>query len=69
MKISGPHRFMEPSLFGSHVSEEVDHPVRVSPFVVVPGDNLEESFLSLEVVLKGCQGVVDGRAARVDKVC
>ena len=63
MKIPGPLSVHKVPLFGSHVSEEVDHPIRVSPFVVVPRDNLEESFLSLEVVLEGRQGVVDRRAA------
>jgi len=69
MEIPGPPRSIKSSLFGSHVSEEVDYPVRIPPFVVVPRNNLEEPFLSLEVILEGGQGVIDGRAARVDKVC
>ena len=40
----------------------------IAPFVVVPGNDLEKSFLAFEVILHGREGIVDGRTVIVDKV-
>src|SRR5512139_2909073 len=47
-------------LFRRHVLEKVNDTIRVTPLVVVPGDELEEPLLSLEVVLNRRERVVDG---------
>src|SRR5262249_24156380 len=45
-----------------HVAEQIDAAVRVAPLVVVPGDDLEEALLALQVVLERRERVVDRRA-------
>merc|ERR1711988_767650 len=56
-------------LSSNHVHEEIDNTIGVAPLVVVPGDDLEEALLALQVVLQGSLGVIDGGMHVVDEVC
>jgi hypothetical protein len=48
-------RPFRPQLLGDHELEKIHYPVGVTPLVVIPGHDLEEPLLSLEIVLKGGQ--------------
>mmetsp|Transcript_45009 Transcript_45009/g.80964 ORF Transcript_45009/g.80964 Transcript_45009/m.80964 type:complete len:373 (+) Transcript_45009:169-1287(+) len=62
VKMHGHH------LSRNHVHEEVNNAVGVAPLVVVPGNNLEETLLTLQVVLQGSLGVIDRGVHVVDEV-
>ena len=47
-------------VLSGHVEQEIDSALRVTPLVVIPGNQLEEALLALEIVLQGCARVVDG---------
>ena len=42
-----------------HVEQEIDSALRATPLVVIPGNQLEEALLALEIVLQGCARVVE----------
>jgi len=46
-------------LFASDVLQEVNDAVGITPFVVVPGNDLEEALLAGKVVLESCLAVID----------
>src|SRR5690606_24287435 len=51
-----------------HVLDEVDDAVGVTPFIVVPGHDLEEALFAGQVVLQGGQRIIDRRTAVVNEV-
>src|SRR5262250_2561321 len=51
-----------------HEADEIDDAVRVAPLVVVPGHDLEEPLLALQIVLERGGRVIDRRAPVVDEV-
>ena len=55
-------KFSALPFLGSHIPEQIHHPIRITPFVVVPGDDLECALLAWEIVPKGSDGIIDGRA-------
>merc|ERR1712039_1152967 len=52
----------------SHVHQKVDDTVGVAPLVVVPRDDLEETLLTRQVVLKRSLCIVNGGVHIVNKV-
>jgi hypothetical protein len=55
-------------ILGNHVPEKIDNSVRIPPFIIIPGDNLVESLLSLQVILEGCGRVIDRRMAVMNEI-
>ena len=53
---------------GGDLLRELNNAVGITPFVVIPGNDLEEAFFALEVVLHGGQRVIDRRAGVMDEV-
>ena len=51
-----------------HVAEQVNHPLGVTPFIIVPGNQFEEAFFPGQVVLQSGKAVVDRRIGVVDDI-
>jgi len=52
----------------THVTDQINNTVGVTPFVIIPRDNLEEALLTREVVLESSLRIVDGRALVMNEV-
>merc|ERR1712196_662777 len=56
------------NLSRAHVHQQVNHTIGVTPLVVVPRNDLEESLLTWQIVLQSCQGVIDGGVWIVNEI-
>ena len=52
----------------THVTDQINNTVGVTPFVIIPRDNLEEALFVGKVVLESSLRVIDGRTLVMDEV-
>jgi len=60
-------QYQQNSLF-THECEKIHNTVGITPLIVIPGDNLEETLLAWQIVLQSCLRIINGGMLIMDEI-